>query len=66
MNVVHYVCVCTSRCTCVCAHLCVLDWEESKVFASRALAVVKKNMYLTNYSGYLAGFCESLSPPSLA
>ena len=37
MNVVHYVCAHTSRCTCVCARTCVLDWEESKVFASRAL-----------------------------
>ena len=49
---------------CVCAHLWVPDWEENKVFASRALAAVKTNMYLTNYSRYLAGFCESLSPPS--
>ena len=43
---------------CVC--VCVLDGEESRVFASTALVVVQAVMYLTGYSDYLAGFCELL------
>ena len=51
------------------AHVCVRALVGSRLgreqgVSSRALAAVKTNMYLTNYSRYLAGFCESLSPPS--
>ena len=49
----------------VCA--CVLDGEESRVFASRTLvvAVVWTAVYQTVYSNCMTGFCEPLSPVRL-
>ena len=49
----------------VCA--CVLDGEESRVFASRALVVVVvwTAVYQTVYSNCMTGFCEPLSPVRL-
>ena len=40
--------------------MCVLDREGSRVFASRALAVVHMAVYLTSCNSYLTSFCEPL------
>ena len=66
-----HVCVCVCACmhaSMQCAYVfmcvCVLDREGSRVFASKALGVVKTAVHLTDDSDCLTAFHEPLLPTS--